>query len=141
MREYEFSQSQAEQVRVVYKYTFALFALLLLVHMGFIGSAVPYVYSEQETSVCGARKVISFLFHRVTVLGLIFSVASVLLLSLAVLQAVNLETRVRLIVSVLLIAMTSMLFISYAEIAWASKLPRLPQDLHNCAYPANASAW
>jgi len=75
MREYEFSQSQAEQVRVFYKYTFGLFALLLLVHMGFIGSAVPYVYSEQEASICGARKVISFLSHRVTLLGLIFVTA------------------------------------------------------------------
>ncbi len=141
LRPNEFTPVQADSVRTFYKYTFALFGLLLVVHMGFIGSALPYVYSDQEASVCGARKLITFLTHRVTTIGLIFVVSSATLLPLALWQSFGLETRVRAIASVLVASMLAMLVVTYAEVSWAARLPTLPADVHGCAFPANAAVW
>lgn len=141
MREYEFSRDQAEQVRFFYKILFGLFALLLVSHVGVIGSALPNVYSDQEATVCGARKLIGFVSHRFGIVCAVFLMSSALLLATAVLVPVSLQARVTLMVGIVLLGMSIMLLIGYVELHWASRLPRLPQDVHTCAYPANAVAW
>ena len=141
MQNYEFTQSQAGQVRSFCKYMFGIFAVLSVVHVGFIGSALPYVYSEQEASICGARKLIGFLSHRLSVIAIVFVITSILLLCIAVISKLSFQTRVYLITLVALSGMSGMLITSYAEIRLAAKLPLLPQDVHNCAYPINASSW
>ena len=141
MRNYEFTQSQAGQVRSFYKYTFAVFALLSVLHVGFIGSTLPYVYSEQEASICGARKLIGFLSHRLSIIAVVFVVTSIVLLGIAVISKLSFQTRVYLITFVALCGMSGILVTSYVEVRLAAKLPLLPQDVHNCAYPINASSW
>ena len=141
MPPYEFTPNQANHVRSFYKYLFAIFALLSVLHVGFIGSTLPYVYSDQEASICGARKLISFLSHRLSVIAAVFLISSAVLLCITIISALSFQTRVYLITAVALCAMTTMLVTSCIEIRMAAKLPLLPQDVHNCAYPNNAASW
>lgn len=127
----------SETIKKIMQGFLGLGAVLIVLHFGVIGSVLPYVYSSDDLSACGARRVLSLSTHSFNFI--LFAICCVVCLFFMIIvnERLHFENLGVYFMAFIGAASLVMIAVSVRSFERVTHPPTLIGNVKECAYPPN----